>query len=52
MALFFIFWTAAIGVRLIWLQVVRHGDFVERAARQQQRTFEVAAARRAATTEI
>jgi cell division protein FtsI (penicillin-binding protein 3) len=41
-ALFFIFWTAAIGVRLIWLQVVRHGDFVERAARQQQRTFEVA----------
>ena len=41
-ALFFIFWTAAIGVRLLWLQVVRHGDFVERAARQQQRTFEVA----------
>jgi cell division protein FtsI (penicillin-binding protein 3) len=41
-ALFFVFWTAAIGVRLIWLQVVRHGDFVERAARQQQRTFEVA----------
>jgi cell division protein FtsI (penicillin-binding protein 3) len=41
-ALFFALWTAAIGVRLIWLQVVRHGDFVERAARQQQRTFEVA----------
>lgn len=41
-ALFFVFWTAAIGMRLIWLQVVRHGDFVERAARQQQRTFEVA----------
>ena len=41
-ALFFILWTAAIGVRLIWLQVVRHSDFVERAARQQQRTFEVA----------
>lgn len=41
-ALFFIFWTAAIGLRLMWLQVVRHGDFVERAARQQQRTFEVA----------
>jgi cell division protein FtsI (penicillin-binding protein 3) len=40
-ALFFIFWTAAIVVRLLWLQVVRHGDFVERAARQQQRTFEV-----------
>jgi cell division protein FtsI (penicillin-binding protein 3) len=41
-ALFFVFWTAALGVRLVWLQVVRHSDFVERAARQQQRTFEVA----------
>jgi len=41
-ALFFCFWTTAIGLRLVWLQVVRHGDFVERAARQQQRTFEVA----------
>ncbi len=41
-ALFFIFWTVALGTRLLWLQVIRHGDFVERAARQQQRTFEVA----------
>jgi len=41
-ALFFILWTAAIGVRLFWLQIVRHQDFVERAAKQQQRTFEVA----------
>jgi len=41
-ALFFCFWTASIGLRLVWLQVVRHGDFVERAAKQQQRTFEVA----------
>lgn len=41
-ALFFCLWTAAIGLRLVWLQVVRHGDFVERAAKQQQRTFEVA----------
>ncbi|HMF54089.1 MAG TPA: penicillin-binding protein 2, partial [Edaphobacter sp.] len=41
-ALFFVFWTAALGLRLVWLQVVRHGDFVERAARQQQRTFEIA----------
>ena len=41
-ALFFCFWTGLIGVRLVWLQVVRHSDFVERAARQQQRTFEVA----------
>jgi cell division protein FtsI (penicillin-binding protein 3) len=41
-ALFFICWTLAIALRLFWLQVVRHQDFVERAARQQQRTFEVA----------
>jgi cell division protein FtsI (penicillin-binding protein 3) len=41
-AMFFCFWTAAIGFRLFWLQVVRHGEFVERAMRQQQRTFEVA----------
>jgi len=41
-ALVFVLWTSAIGLRLVWLQVVRHGDFVERAARQQQRTFEVA----------
>ncbi|WP_035347876.1 penicillin-binding protein [Edaphobacter aggregans] len=41
-ALFFCLWTAAIGLRLVWLQVVRHSDFVERAAKQQQRTFEVA----------
>jgi cell division protein FtsI (penicillin-binding protein 3) len=40
--LFFIFWTLALAFRLFWLQVVRHQDFVERAARQQQRTFEVA----------
>jgi len=41
-ALFFVFWTCAICLRLFWLQVIRHSDFVERAARQQQRTFEVA----------
>ena len=41
-AFFFLFWVAAICCRLVWLQVVRHPDFVERAARQQQRTFEVA----------
>jgi cell division protein FtsI (penicillin-binding protein 3) len=41
-ALFFCFWTAALGLRLGWLQVVRHADFVDRAAAQQQRTFEVA----------
>ncbi len=41
-AMFFCFWAAAIGVRLTWLQVVQHGEWVERARQQQQRTFEVA----------
>ena len=40
-ALFFCAWTALIGLRLVWLQVVRHSDFVERASKQQERTFEV-----------
>src|SRR5215472_11223169 len=35
-------WAGLIGLRLTWLQVVRHHEFVERAAMQQQRTFEVA----------
>jgi cell division protein FtsI (penicillin-binding protein 3) len=41
-ALFFCAWTGLIALRLGWLQVVRHSDFVKRAAMQQQRTFEVA----------
>lgn len=41
-ALFFMAWTGLIGSRLIWLQVVKHHDWVDRAAKQQQRTFEVA----------
>src|SRR5580698_5494548 len=41
-ALFFCIWTGLIAVRLAWLQVIRHSDFVHRAALQQQRTFEVA----------
>ena len=40
--LFFLLWAMAIAARLFWLQVVRHQEFVERAQRQQQRTFEVA----------
>ncbi|MGD0801814.1 MAG: penicillin-binding transpeptidase domain-containing protein [Terracidiphilus sp.] len=40
--LFFLFWAGMIAARLFWLQVVRHKEFVERAERQQQRTFEVA----------
>jgi cell division protein FtsI (penicillin-binding protein 3) len=40
--LFFALWACAIGVRLFWLQIVRHKEYVERAEKQQQRTFEVA----------
>jgi cell division protein FtsI (penicillin-binding protein 3) len=39
---FFALWAAAITVRLFWLQVVHHSDYIERAQKQQQRTFEVA----------
>lgn len=39
---FFAFWACAIALRLFWLQVVDHKEYVERAARQQERTFEVA----------
>ncbi|HEX6771227.1 MAG TPA: penicillin-binding protein [Acidobacteriaceae bacterium] len=35
-------WALLILVRLFWLQVISHGEYVELAARQQQRTFEVA----------
>ncbi|WP_213807247.1 penicillin-binding transpeptidase domain-containing protein [Granulicella sp. dw_53] len=41
-ALFFFSWTMIIGLRLGWLQLIRHGHYVETAAKQQQRTFEVA----------
>src|SRR5687767_682691 len=34
-------WLGAIGARLCYLQVVKYGDFAERAQRQQQRTIEV-----------
>jgi cell division protein FtsI (penicillin-binding protein 3) len=37
----FVGWVLVIGLRLVWLQVVRHPEFVERAARQQQRTITV-----------
>jgi len=40
--LFFILWVAVITGRLFWLQVVEHADFVDRAAKQQLHTFEVA----------
>lgn len=40
--LFFFTWACAIAGRLFWLQVVQHRQYAERAAKQQQRTFEVA----------
>jgi cell division protein FtsI (penicillin-binding protein 3) len=39
---FFLVWACAITARLFWLQLVRHSEYVERAQKQQQRTFEVA----------
>jgi cell division protein FtsI (penicillin-binding protein 3) len=39
---FFLLWTLAIAARLFWLQIIRHNEYVERADKQQQRTFEVA----------
>ena len=39
---FFLVWAGFITSRLFWLQVVRHKDYVERAQKQQQRTFEIA----------
>jgi cell division protein FtsI (penicillin-binding protein 3) len=41
-AIFFCFWVATIGVRLVWLQVIRHSEWMDKAERQQQRTFAVA----------
>src|ERR1039458_2390735 len=40
--LFFVAWSCLIAARLFQLQVARHHEFVERAQKQQQRTFEVA----------
>jgi cell division protein FtsI (penicillin-binding protein 3) len=40
--LLFIFWALAISARLFWLQIVQHKGYLERAERQQLRTFEVA----------
>jgi cell division protein FtsI (penicillin-binding protein 3) len=40
--LFFAVWVFAIASRLVWLQVIQHKAYIDRASRQQQRTFEVA----------
>ncbi len=41
-AIFFCAWVVLIGGRLVWLQVIHHSAWVEKADRQQQRTFDVA----------
>ena len=41
-ALVFVGWAGLIALRLFSLQIVHHHEWVERAAKQQQRTFEVA----------
>ncbi|HWG20699.1 MAG TPA: penicillin-binding protein [Terracidiphilus sp.] len=40
--LFFLGWACAISGRLFWLQILRHQEYLDRAQKQQQRTFEVA----------
>ena len=37
-----VLWLALIGVRLVYLQVLRYGEFTQQARRQQQRSIEVA----------
>src|ERR1700721_2571141 len=41
-AMAFCGWVALIGGRLVWLQVVQHSEWMDKAERQQQRTFAVA----------
>jgi cell division protein FtsI (penicillin-binding protein 3) len=38
----FLGWTVLIAGRLVWLQVIQHSEWAERAERQQERTFTVA----------
>ena len=40
--LFFLLWALAIAARLFWVQIIHHGEYMERAEKQQERTFEVA----------
>lgn len=40
-----IFWVLGICGRLVYLQIIKYGDFVQRAARQQQRTIDVTPSR-------
>jgi cell division protein FtsI (penicillin-binding protein 3) len=44
-AILFAVWTAAVEARLVWLQVYRHNDYVQRAERQHARTLTLPAKR-------
>jgi cell division protein FtsI (penicillin-binding protein 3) len=41
-AISFCFWAMLIGGRLVWLQVIRHSEWVDKAERQQHSAFELA----------
>ena len=41
-AIFFCVWVGVIGARLVWLQVIQHAEWVDKAKRQQTAPFEVA----------
>jgi cell division protein FtsI (penicillin-binding protein 3) len=41
-AISFCFWAVLIGGRLVWLQVIRHAEWVDKAERQQHSAFELA----------
>jgi cell division protein FtsI (penicillin-binding protein 3) len=41
-AIFFCTWVVVIGGRLVWLQVIRHSEWMEKAERQQHSTVTVA----------
>jgi cell division protein FtsI (penicillin-binding protein 3) len=41
-AIFFCSWVMVIGGRLVWLQVIRHSEWVDKAERQQHSTTELA----------
>jgi cell division protein FtsI (penicillin-binding protein 3) len=41
-AIFFCLWVGTIGLRLVWLQVIRHSEWMDKAERQQHNTFAVA----------
>jgi len=42
---FLLFWCCLIGLRLVYLQIFRYGDFQQRAEHQQQRSINVSAKR-------